>query len=388
VTLKRAAAITGIAEMRPQKSADGLSTLGIWADVSRGAILDAGLEPRDVDGLLVAPPIVDMVAMWPSHLGEYLDIHPHYANVVDVGGASAAGMVWRAASAIQSGLCRAVLCVSGEASDVETFYAPRARRPAMQLPMREFEAPYGPMGVNSGYAQIAMRHMHEFGTTPRQLAKVAADQRANAAANPDALYRDPLTVDDVLASRLVVDPLHLYEIVRPCTGGAAFVVVSPELARASPQTPVWLLGAGEATRGVMLAQAASITTSPIAESAPLAFEMAGVRPTDVDLVSVYDCYTITVIVTLEDAGFCQKGRGGPFVEEHDLTCRGDLPLNTHGGQLSFGQPGLAGGMSHVTEAVRQLQGRAGERQLAHCELAFVNGNGGIMSEQASLVLGV
>ncbi|MCH8052348.1 MAG: thiolase family protein, partial [Chloroflexi bacterium] len=185
-----------------------------------------------------------------------------------------------------------------------------------------------------------------------------------------------------------VDPLHLYEIVRPCTGGAAFVVVSADAAGSSAQTPAWLLGAGEATRGVMLAQVESITTSPVAQSAPLAFEMAGVTPDDIDLVSVYDCYTITVIVTLEDAGFCEKGRGGPFVEEHDLTYRGDLPLNTHGGQLSFGQPGLAGGMSHVTEAVRQLQGRAGERQLPDCELAFVNGNGGIMSEQSSLVLGV
>jgi acetyl-CoA acetyltransferase len=388
VTLKHAAAITGIAEMRPRKSAEGLSTLGIWAEVSRGAMLDAGIDPADIDGLLVAPPITDMVAMWPSHLGEYLDLHPRFANVVDLGGASAAGMVWRAASAIQSGLCRAVLCVSGETSDVDTFYAPRARRPAQQLPMREFEAPYGPMGVNSGYAQIAMRHMHEFGTTGRQLAKVAVDQRTNAAANPDALYRDPITVEDVLASPMIVDPLHLYEIVRPCTGGAAFIVVSPDLALSSTQTPVWLLGAGEATRGVMLAQVPSVTTSPIAISAPAAFEMAGAKPSDVDLVSVYDCYTITVVVTLEDAGFCAKGRGGAFVEEHDLTFSGDCPLNTHGGQLSFGQPGLAGGMSHVTEAARQLQGRAGERQVRDCEMAFVNGNGGIMSEQASLVLAV
>jgi acetyl-CoA acetyltransferase len=137
----------------------------------------------------------------------------------------------------------------------------------------------------------------------------------------------------------------------------------------------------------MLSQMTNITTSPIVESAGKAFEMAGVEPKDVDLASVYDCYTITVLITLEDAGFCEKGRGGPYIDEHDLTYKGDLPVNTHGGQLSFGQPGLAGGTSHVTEAVRQLQGRAGERQVADCELAFVNGNGGILSEQASLVLG-
>jgi acetyl-CoA acetyltransferase len=230
--------------------------------------------------------------------------------------------------------------------------------------------------------------MFEYGTTSRQLAKIAADQRTNACANPDALFFDqPITIDDVLNSPLVVDPLHLLEIVMPCTGGAAFVVVSPEAARQSPRPPVWLLGAAEYATHMMLSQAPDITTSPIAVTAPKAFQTAGVSPEDVDLVSVYDCYTITVLVTLEDAGFCSKGGGGPFVAEHDLTYRGDLPVNTHGGQLSFGQPGLAGGASHVTEAVRQLQGRAGSRQVPNCELAFVNGNGGVMSEQASLVLG-
>jgi acetyl-CoA acetyltransferase len=387
--LKRSASITGISEMKPRKSADGLSTLGIWADVSRGAMLDAGLEPRDVDGILICPPITEMVAMWPTILGEYLGLRPRYANVVDLGGASAAGMVSRAAAAISAGLARAVLCVSGEASDVDAFYMPRARKPAAQLPGREFDAPYGPMGVNSGYALIAQRHMYEYGTTPEQLAKVAVDQRANACANPHALFGDrSISVEDVLASPLIVDPLHLLEIVRPCTGGAAFIVASPEMATESAHTPVGLLGAGESNRGAMLSQSGDITTSPIAISAPAAFSMAGVSPADIDLVSVYDCYTITVIVTLEDAGFCAKGQGGPFVEEHDLTYRGDLPVNTHGGQLSFGQPGLAGGMSHVTEAVRQLQGRAGDRQVPNCELAFVNGNGGIMSEESSLVLGV
>ncbi len=387
MTLKRSAAITGIGELKPSKSPEGWSTLSIWSEVSRRAILDAGLTPKEIDGLLVAPPITELVAMWPAILGEYLQVHPRYSNIVDLGGASPCGMIWRAAAAINAGLCSAVLCVTGEASDVETFYAPRARKAVQQLPYREFEVPYGPMGVNSGYAQIAMRHMHKYGTTGRQLAKIAADQRANACANPDALYRTPITVDDVLASPLVVDPLHLLEIVRPCTGGAAVVVVSPEIARSSPVTPVWLLGAGEASSGMMLSQYPSITTSAIAVSAPAAFEMAGVTSADIDLISVYDCYTITVLVTLEDAGFCPKGRGGPFVEEHDLTYRGDAPLNTHGGQLSFGQPGIAGGMSHVTEAVRQLQGRAGEHQVRKCELAFVNGNGGIMGEQSSLVLG-
>lgn len=387
MTLKRAAAITGIGELRPSRSPDGKTTLGVMTEAARLAMLDAGLEPKDVDGLLIGPPITELVPMWPAVLGEYLGLAPRYSSLVDLGGAAAAGMVWRAAAAIAAGQCRAVLCVTGEASDVETFYAPRPARPT-QLPYREFEVPYGPMGVNSGYAMIARRHMYEYGTTARQLAKIAVDQRANACANPDALFFDrPITIDDVLESPMVVDPLHLLEIVMPCTGAAAFVVVSPELAGGSPQTPVWLLGAAELATHMMLSQAENITTSPIAYTGPQAFRMAGLSPAEMDLVSIYDCYTITVLVTLEDAGFCPKGRGGPFVEEHDLTYKGDLPLNTHGGQLSFGQPGLAGGASHVTEAVRQLQGRAGARQVTDCELAFVNGNGGVMSEQASLVLG-
>jgi acetyl-CoA acetyltransferase len=245
------------------------------------------------------------------------------------------------------------------------------------------------MGVNSAYAMAARRHMHEFGTTSAQLAKIAVDQRTNAVANPMALYGDePLTIDDVLSSRMIVDPLHLLEIVRPCSGGVAFVMVAPDIAGSGrPHPPAWLLGAGERIGHNAASFAPSLTTTPVAESAAHAFALAGVTPAEIDLVSAYDCYTIMVLLTLEDAGFCAKGEGGRFVEEHDLTYGGDFPVNTHGGQLSFGQAGIAGGASHVTEAVRQLRGEAGARQLRRCDLAFVNGNGGTMSEEVSLVLG-
>jgi acetyl-CoA acetyltransferase len=387
VTLKGKAAIIGIGEIKPTRTPEGKTSLGIMAEAARLAILDAGLRPQDIDGVLVGAPLVESGSIWPSIISEYLQLRPTYGNLVDLGGASACGMVWRAAAAIDAGFCHNVLCVTGEAADVEAFYTPRGGPPST-LPWREFETPYGPMGVNSGYALIAQRHMYEYGTTSRQLAKIAVDQRTNACANPDALfYERPLTMDDVLGSPLIVDPLHLLEIVLPCTGGAALIVTSVNGARDGNPPPVVLLGAGEALSHNIVAYAPNITTSPIAVAAPKAFAMAGVSPGDIDLVSVYDCYTITVLVTLEDAGFCPKGQGGPFVEENDLTYRGNLPVNTHGGQLSFGQPGLAGGMSHVTEAVRQLQGRAGERQVPGCELAFVNGNGGIMSEEVSLVLG-
>ena len=193
---------------------------------------------------------------------------------------------------------------------------------------------------------------------------------------------------DVLNSRMIVDPLHLLEIVSPCTGGGAFIVTSTDRAKDGPHKPVVLLGAGEAGGHSSITHARSLTTSLVKPAAESAFHMAGVTPQDMDFVQPYDCYTITVIVTLEDAGFCEKGEGGRFVEDHDLSYAGDFPCNTHGGQLSFGQPGLAGGMSHVIEGARQLMGRGEGRQVKDASIGYVNGNGGIMAEQCSLVLGV
>src|SRR6202047_3127461 len=209
------------------------------------------------------------------------------------------------------------------------------------------------------------------------MAKVAVDQRKSAVRNPLAVFNDrELTIDEVLNSRMIVDPLHLYEIVSPCSGGSAVVGSSPEVARRAPPPPAWLLGAGEYSNHATITYAPSLTDSPVKVAAEAAFKMAGVAHKDIDLVCPYDCYTITVLVSLEDAGFCKKGQGGPFVMDHDLTYTGDLPCNTHGGQLSFGQPGLAGGMSHVTEAIRQLMGRGGERQGKKAALGYVNGKRG------------
>ncbi|MDH4075765.1 MAG: thiolase family protein, partial [Acidimicrobiia bacterium] len=252
----------------------------------------------------------------------------------------------------------------------------------------EFEVPYGNVGANVGYAMIANRYLHEYGASPEQLAKVAVHQRDNANQNPDAIfYGQPITVDDVLSSPLIADPLHMLEIVMPAGGAAALVVVGPELAEQLPNRPAWLLGAGEQVTHKTITYAPSLTDTAIQASARRAFDQAGVNPSQIGLASVYDCYTITVLLTLEDSGFTPKGTGGRFIEEHDLRWNGDFPVNTHGGQLSFGQPGIAGGMSHVTEAVRQIQGRAGARQIPDLELAFVNGNGGILSEQVSLIFG-
>ena len=382
MSLKRKAAAIGIGELKPMKEASpDVTALGLMAKVAAEAIADAGLEKRDIDGFLVGVPFSDPGFIYPASACEVLGINARMLNQVDIGGASPAGMIWRAAAAIDAGMCSAVLCIVADLNRAGD------QRPPTISVQREFEAPYGNIGANCGYAMIAHRHMFEYGTKPEQMAKVAVDQRKNALKNPLATFNDkPLTIADVLGSRMIVDPLHLFEIVSPASGGAAVVVASPEVAKRAKHPPVWLLGAGEYSNHSTITYAPSLTDSPIKPAAEAAFKMAGLAPKDMDFVEPYDCYTITVIVTLEDAGFCKKGQGGAFVWEHDLSWAGDFPCNTHGGQLSFGQPGLGGGMSHVTEAIRQLMGRGDARQVTGAKLGYVNGNGGIMSEQVSLVL--
>ena len=387
MSLKGNAAVIGFAEMTPQKGGGGKTPLGIIGEVARDAIADAGLEKKDIDGLLTGMAIGDFSVLWPSVVAEYLQFHPRYFDQVELGGASSTGMFWRAAAAIEAGMCKNVLCVLGDSWTSKTMDG--AKPPPFPRMDAEFDAPYGLIAANPGYALIAQRHMYEFGTTSEQMAKVAVDQRKNACKNPAALFGNKeIGIEDVLNSRMIVDPLHLLEIVRPCTGGGAFIVTSAERAKDGPHAPVYLLGAGEAGGHCSIARAESLTTSLVKPAAEAAFKMAEVTPQDMDFVQPYDCYTITVLVTLEDAGFCPKGEAGRFVEDHDLSWQGDFPLNTHGGQLSFGQPGLAGGMSHLIEGVRQLMGRGEARQVKDATLGYVNGNGGIMSEQCSLVIGV
>jgi acetyl-CoA acetyltransferase len=382
MSLKGKAAAVGIAELKPWKEAPpDVTPLKLMGQLTAEALNDAGLEKKDLDGFLVGMPFADPGMLYPASACEVLGINPRMLNVVDIGGATPAGMIWRAAAAIDAGMCQAVLCIVADLNRIGDQKVP------VVSVQREFESPYGNIGANCGYAMIAQRHMYEYGTKPEQMAKIAVDQRTNALKNPLATFNDKaLTIDDVLASRMIVDPLHIFEIVSPCSGGAAVIVASPEIARRAKNPPIWLLGAGEYSNHASITYAPSLTDSPIKPAADLAFQMAGVARKDIDLVCPYDCYTITVLVTLEDAGFCNKGEGGPFVMEHNLSYGGDFPCNTHGGQLSFGQPGLGGGMSHVTEAIRQLMGRGDGRQVKDAAFAYVNGNGGIMSEQVSLIL--
>src|SRR5229473_5656615 len=329
MSLKSKAAAIGIAELKPWKEPPaGVTPLKLMFQLTAEVLNDAGLEKKDLDGLLVGMPFADPGMIYPASLAEVLGINPRMLNVVDIGGASAAGMIWRAAAAIDAGMCNAVLCIVADLNRLGD-----QKVPVISV-QREFEAPYGNIGANCGYAMIAHRHMHEYGTTARQMANVAVDQRTSALKNPLATFNDKaLTIDDVLNSRMIVDPLHLYEIVSPVSGGAAIIIASPEVAKRSKNTPVWLIGAGEYANHSTITYAPSLTESPVKTAAEAAFKMAGLQPQDMDFVSPYDCYTITVIVTLEDAGFCKKGQGGAFVWDHDLSYAGDFPCNTHGGQL-------------------------------------------------------
>jgi len=382
--LRGRAAVVGIAELAPSKSPEGRTPLGLITEASLAALADAGIRPSDVDGIVVCPAMMQYSMLWPSVVAEHVGLKPTYLEFVDLGGATSCAMVARAAAAIANGQATTVLCVNGDTWDPKGMYL---KPPPLFSPLRDFTMPYGQAGANADYAMAAKLHMHRYGTTSRQLAKIAADQRTSAQQNPLALFHGkPLTIDDVLASPMVCDPLHLLEIVMPCTGAEAIVVTAADRVGDFPHPPAWVLGFGEALEPDPF-QRPDFLVTPAVESARQAFAMAGLTPQDVTLAEIYDCYTSAVLIELEDAGFCKKGEGGPFLESHDLTFAGDFPLNTHGGMLSFGQPGLGGGMTLVVEGVRQVMGRAGARQVKRNDVAFVHGNGGTFTEECSLILG-
>lgn len=396
--LRGDAAIVGYTEMPSTKRPTGplLFSLEHWAKLAAAALDDAGLSATDVDGICTTY-LQESQIFAPSTVIEYLGIKANFAEMVDLGGASAVAMVWRAAAAIELGLCNAVLCVipgtpmspmtekrPPDFGDMLYFGASSNRYGS---PQAEFEIPYGNLGQNGPYGQVATLYAATYGYDERAMAKISVDQRVNANHTRGAIFRDtPITVDDVVNSPVIAAPLHMLEIVMPCVGGAAVVVASAEVAGRAKNRPVWIKGFGEHVPFKTPTYAADLLHTPITRAADTAFAMSGLTREQMDMVSIYDCYTITVLLSLEDAGFCAKGTGMEFVATRDLTFRGDFPLNTAGGQLGFGQAGNAGGMHHVCDATRQIMGRAGPAQVAGCDRAFVSGNGGILSEQTTLVL--
>lgn len=397
--LRGEAAIVGYVELPPErlsKATPAPFTLEQWAELAADALADAGLRGEQVDGIVTSH-LGESEIFVPSTIAEYLGVGANFAELLDLGGASAAGMVWRAAAAVELGLCDVVVCAlparyvtpvserKPKALSDAVFFGSSSNQ--YGSPQAEFEIPYGNLGQNGPYGQVAQRYAAVYGYDERAMAKIVVDQRVNANHTDGAIWQHkPLTVDDVLASPVIADPLHMLEIVMPCVGGAAVVVANADIARTTRHRPVWIRGFGEHVPFKTPTYAADLLQTPIVKAADTAFAMTGLRRQDMDMVSIYDCYTITVLLSLEDAGFCEKGKGMSFVAEHDLTFRGDFPLNTAGGQLGFGQAGLAGGMHHVCDATRQIMGRAGAAQVGDCHRAFVSGNGGILSEQTTLIL--
>lgn len=378
------AAIIGIGELKPVRYSEGMTTLGFLAEAVRLAVQDAGIEKEAIDGLLIGPQVGETPQHLPATVSEYLGIQPTMSNVVDLGGATGAGMVWRAAAAIEAGMCETVVCVLGNKHEKG-----EALRSPNRNPIREFDVPFGASGANTSYALLKQRHMAEYGSTQEEFALIAHWARKNAQLNPDAIfYGKPVSVEDVLNSPMIVDPLHLLEIVMLVAGASAIVVTASENVSATRHRPVYLIGAGEKVTHRAVSQAPSLEAAPLSFAIPHALEQAGLSINDMDLLSLYDCYTSVVAQTLENAGLCPPGQFGSWMKDHSFGHDGDWPLNTHGGQLGFGQADLAGGMSHIIEAVRQLRHEAGQRQIPNAQHALITGNGATLSEAAALILGV
>lgn len=362
-----------------------MGATGLCVDAIRRALDDAGLAKTDLDGLVTCNSMADPYLYHAEMIAEYLQIFPRYCLGAGAGGGTSFTVLHHAASAIATGVCKTVV-ISMADSLRSGMTRERAMTAQSSTGHPQFESPYGPT-VPALYGLIARAYMEAYGTTPEQLAAVAVNSRNHAQLNPLAQMREPITVEDVLASRMIADPLHLLDCSLVSDGGAAVVLTSAERAADMKQTPVYLLGAGEGHGHEHISQAHSLTTSAASESGKRAFEMAGLGPKDMDFAELYDCFTPVVLIELEDLGFCKKGEAGAFVEAGNLALDGSLPTNTHGGLLSHCHPGNPGSMFALTEAVQQLRHAAGDRQVKDAETALVHAQGGIMSSHCTLILG-
>ncbi len=381
----RTPVIAGIA-LSEVPRAPGLDAASHHALAAARCLEDAGMALDDVDGYACAGGMDDGTDL--MSMAEYLGIRHRYVDGTMTGGSSYEVYVQHAAAAIQSGLCDSVLVTYG--SDLlsrqgrmlgsRSFH--RSGEP-VGGPLA-FEAPYGNVLIGA-YAMVARRHMHEFGTTPEQLAEVAVAVRHHASMNPAAMYRDPISVDDVLGSRMIADPLHLLDCCVISDGGGAVLLTTAERARDLRQPPVTVLAAAGGATHWNISQMPDFTTSAAVAAGRECFARAGLRPQDVDVVQLYDSFTITVLLLLEGLGFCGRGEGGPFVEGGTLRLGGPLPCNTDGGGLSACHPGMRG-IFLLVEAVRQLRGQAGSAQVPNCEVALCCGSGGWLSYISPVLL--
>jgi len=372
MSIKNKAYIVGIYE-HPTRKAEDKSLAQLHAESAKGAIEDAGLGKSNIDGYFCAG---DAPGLGPLSMADYMGLKLRHMDSTDCGGSSYLIHVGHAAEAIALGKCNIALITLAGRPRSEGQATGTAARTAQNTPDAPFENPYGPATANM-YAMCAMRHMHQYGTTSEQLAwiKVAASHHAQH--NPDAMLRDVVTVDDVVNSPMIADPLHRLDCCVISDGGGAIIVASPDVAKSLKRPKVKILGAGEAPKHQMGGQI-DLTYSGAVWSGPPAFAEAGVKPGDIKYASIYDSFTITVLMQIEDLGFCEKGQGGRFVSDGNLISgTGKLPFNTDGGGLCNNHPANRGGLTKVVEAVRQLRGEAHPAvQVKNCDLALAHGTGG------------
>ncbi|MEU0104995.1 acetyl-CoA acetyltransferase [Streptomyces sp. NPDC006251] len=388
MVVRRKVAVVGVA-LSDCGRVDDATPYALHAQAARRALADAGLDQSLVDGFASA----GLGTLAPVEVAEYLGLRPTWVDSTSVGGATWEVMAAHAADAIAAGHARVVLLAYGSTARADI----RAGRRTGTLSFGtrgplQFEVPYGHTLI-AKYAMAARRHMIEYGTTIEQLAEVAVQARTNAALNPEAMFRDPITVDDVASGPVIADPFTKLHCCLRSDGGAAVLLAAEEYVRDCRTSPVWVLGSGESVSHAAMSEWPDFTVSPAAVSGRLAFARAGVRPSEVDFAEIYDAFTYMTLVTLEDLGFCAKGEGGAFVEKGRLRVEGGtLPVNTDGGGLSAQHPGMRG-LFLLVEAVRQLRGECGDRQVRRGDgtlprLAVASGTGGWFCSSGTVVLGV
>jgi acetyl-CoA acetyltransferase len=370
-------AIVG-ASLAPSQDTGTLSPAGLMAEAAAIALNEAGLRTDAVDALFSASAYHYMPTLT---LGETLGIVPRFSDSTTIGGSSFVAHLGHAANAVAAGACEVGLIAYGSTQRTDGSRFVRS----ITEPLA-YEVPYGALWPIAGYAFMARRHMYEYGTTPEQLAEVAVAARAWAGRNPGALERTPITVDDVLASPLVADPLHRLDCCLVSNGGAALVVTSPERAADLVERPVYVHAVEETHVARNVTGIPDLTTSPAAITGPRALAAAGVSLADIDVFQLYDSFTIAVLLTLEGLGLCPRGEGGAFVEGGILRPGGGLAVNTSGGGLSNRHPGMLG-IFLLHEAVTQLRGEGGDRQVEGAATALVHGLGGVHMSGATAVLG-
>ncbi len=373
-------AIVGVAESDYGR-VPHMTEMQLHAQATWRALAESGLKKDAIDAVFCSSHSLGMPTIM---LCEYLQLFPRYSDTTSIGGSSFEAHLNHAVAAIHAGKCEVALITyaSNQLSSRGRMIG-TGGRPAT-IPEATYEAPYGNTLVGA-YAMAARRHMYQYGTTSEQLAEIAVVTRRHASLNPLAMYREPITVQDVLNSRMIAEPLHLLDCCVVSDGGGAVLVTTEERARDLKQRPIFVLGSSESHTHAHISQMPDMTTTAAAVTGPRAFAEAGINPADIDMAMIYDSFTITVLLLLEDLGFCKKGEGGAFVQHGRIALGGQLPINTDGGGLSSNHPGMRG-IFLMIEATRQLRGECGPRQVEGAKLAVAHGSGGLLSSQATTIL--